>query len=519
MALKKLLILAILFLIAAPGSLSQQPQTSTAPIYAVNAKYVQGTAPGYWSTAGSGLTLNLAAGTVNCANTMRTYAGGTLAMTNSTTNYVYLDAAANCAPASNTSGFSSTTIPLATVITSGGAITAITDDRTFGFAVAAVSGPGTVTSVATTSPITGGTITASGTIACATCVTSAASLANDQIMAGAGSQGGKVSNLSGDVTTSGSMATTVAKVNAVSYGSGPSTHQVPVVTATNTATYKTLPDCTDTGGNHINYTQSSDLFSCGTSGATSGTVTTTGSPASGNLAKFSGSSSITNGDLSGDVTTTGTLAATVVKVNGASVPASATLLASNSSSQLAAASLTNTDIYVGNGSNLPVGVAVSGDATLANTGALTIANNAVTAGKSAVVMQRRTCAVIVGADNASAVIANGDLGVQGRLCFVPFAATVVEVTVSADAGTPNVIPRKNSAGSTSNLVSSALATGSSGAIACSNTGGTTGLDGATTCSSTLQNTSLAAGDYIELGSGTAGGVAKRMSIFVTYTVN
>lgn len=42
-----------------------------------------------------------------------------------------------------------------------------------------------------------------------------------------------------------------------------------------------------------------------------GTVTTTGSPASGNLTKFSGASSVTNGDLSGDVTTSGTLAATI----------------------------------------------------------------------------------------------------------------------------------------------------------------------------------------------------------------
>lgn len=32
---------------------------------------------------------------------------------------------------------------------------------------------------------------------------------------------------------------------------------------------KTLPNCTDTGGQHINYTQSSNAFSCGTSGAAS----------------------------------------------------------------------------------------------------------------------------------------------------------------------------------------------------------------------------------------------------------
>ena len=50
-------------------------------------------------------------------------------------------------------------------------------------------------------------------------------------------------------------------------------------------------------------------------GGGSGTVTTTGTPASGNLSKFSGSSSITNGDLSGDITTSGTLAATLATVN------------------------------------------------------------------------------------------------------------------------------------------------------------------------------------------------------------
>lgn len=42
-----------------------------------------------------------------------------------------------------------------------------------------------------------------------------------------------------------------------------------------------------------------------------GTVTTTGAPANGNLTKFSGATSVTNGDLSGDVTTSGTLATTL----------------------------------------------------------------------------------------------------------------------------------------------------------------------------------------------------------------
>lgn len=41
--------------------------------------------------------------------------------------------------------------------------------------------------------------------------------------------------------------------------------------------------------------------------AGSGTVTTTGSPANGNLTQFSGATSVTNGDLSGDISTSGTL--------------------------------------------------------------------------------------------------------------------------------------------------------------------------------------------------------------------
>ena len=45
--------------------------------------------------------------------------------------------------------------------------------------------------------------------------------------------------------------------------------------------------------------------------AATGTVTTTGSPASGNLTQFSGATSITNGDLSGDVSTSGTLVTTL----------------------------------------------------------------------------------------------------------------------------------------------------------------------------------------------------------------
>src|SRR4029077_16983299 len=161
-------LMTTLILLAPLLVLSQQPQTGTAPIYAVNAKYTNGVAPGYWPTAGAGLVLNLSAGTANCANTIVTYAGGTLTLTNSTTNYVYLNVASSCVPAFNTSGFTATTIPIATVVTSGGSISTITDVRSPFYAPSA-AGTGTVTSLATTSPVTGGPITTTGIIACPTC--------------------------------------------------------------------------------------------------------------------------------------------------------------------------------------------------------------------------------------------------------------------------------------------------------------------------------------------------------------
>ena len=102
---------------------AQQPQAQAGQaIFPVNAKYVQGFGPGYWPTAGSNLTLNLAQGTAVCSNVVRTYAGGTLTLAPSATNYVYLNTSNNCVPASNTTGFTSTTIPIATVVTTSTAI-------------------------------------------------------------------------------------------------------------------------------------------------------------------------------------------------------------------------------------------------------------------------------------------------------------------------------------------------------------------------------------------------------------
>lgn len=180
---------------------------------------------------------------------------------------------------------------------------------------------------------------------------------------------------------------------------------------------------TSSGGTVAITTPSSTTINLEAS-AGAGAVTTTGSPASGNLTKFSGATSITNGDLSGDVTTSGTLVANVGKINGAQLstttPTAANILIGSgsawvtqtmtgdvtvntvgltaigagkvTSTMLAGAiapsklSLTDAHLFVGNSSNVAADVAMVGDATLTNNGTITLAtvnSNVGTFGSSA----------------------------------------------------------------------------------------------------------------------------------------
>lgn len=143
--MKKQFFAVLVFILSAICLSAQQPQTQTAPLFSANAKYTNGVAPGYAPTAGSGLTLNLGKGTANCLGVLVEYAGGTLTMTNSTTNYVYLNTASSCVPASNTSAFSASNSWIAKVTTAGGVITAIDDVRTGFLAPGTGAGLGTVT--------------------------------------------------------------------------------------------------------------------------------------------------------------------------------------------------------------------------------------------------------------------------------------------------------------------------------------------------------------------------------------
>jgi hypothetical protein len=175
---------------------AQQPQTQTAPIYAANAKWTNGVAPGYALTKGAGLTLNIGAGTTNCFATIVEYAGGTLSLTNSTTNYVYLDTGSSCAPAFNTSGFTGATIPLAKVVTSGGLISSIDDVRSY---FTTPSGPGTITGGTCTNQA----VTALNTSGVPTCTTLTSAYVNTSI-----------ATTGGDLDTT--SPTKVTKVNGAS---------------------------------------------------------------------------------------------------------------------------------------------------------------------------------------------------------------------------------------------------------------------------------------------------------------
>jgi len=95
----------------------------------LNAQWTNGVAPGYAPENCGGLNLCIGSGTAFNNGTMIHYGGGTLALTDNATNYVYLNTGASLAPAKNTSAYACPNLPIAKVTTASGVITAIDDDR------------------------------------------------------------------------------------------------------------------------------------------------------------------------------------------------------------------------------------------------------------------------------------------------------------------------------------------------------------------------------------------------------
>jgi len=90
--------------------------------------------------------------------------------------------------------------------------------------------------------------------------------------------------------------------------------------------------------------------------------------------------------------------------------------------------LANTNIFVGNASNVATAVAMSGDATIANTGALTIANNAVTSAKIA-------DGTVASADILDATIATADIADNAVTSAKIVDATIVTADIADNAVT------------------------------------------------------------------------------------
>lgn len=157
--------------------------------------------------------------------------------------------------------------------------------------------------------------------------------------------------------------------------------------------------------------------------------------------------------------------------------------------------LTSAHVLVGNGSNVATDVAMSGDATIDNTGVLTIANNAVTTAKI-------NAAAVTGAKLSTAVgyfqvakNTNGTTPVNVIAATVPFNCTITGVYLISLDTTAGNITVADTAGT--------VATIAKGTVA-----------GVMVGATSLANTSITSGNTLTIVSSSAGNA----NVFITFTV-
>lgn len=161
--------------------------------------------------------------------------------------------------------------------------------------------------------------------------------------------------------------------------------------------------------------------------------------ASGHILVGNASGVATDVAMSGDATMANTGALTIA--NGAITNAKVSASAAIAFSKLA--SLTSAHILVGNGSNVATDVAMSGDATLANTGAITIANGAVSKAKLATAIQPAAVVKFAGKSNQAGGAATVTITATGvtatDLAFVAVESSANPVVIEKVTPTADTI--------------------------------------------------------------------------------